>query len=442
MAYPYQTDPYRRGSALSRSFLPLALITLGVVFLLGNLVPERGRGGLLVLGLGAAFLIGRLTTGRYGYATPAGLLIAIGAFISLQDVRGITGITSAGSFFALLGLGFALVYAIGLRPWAVWPLFPAAVLVALGLLLMGVGSLGPLSSLTWIVAYWPVALVLLGVWLLLRDALPAPARRPIATLGGLALLAYGIIAAAATVAAGGALARTGVASGFGFGSSPFTDTVTLDQPISPGQTLAVNNTSGSTTIHGGSGSTVHVVATRHYRFGGQPPEVQLTPSSSGLNLDASSRRGRFLFGDSSSVEYTIDLPAGVHVNVRSSSGGLSVSDVTGEVRLATSSGRIQATALPHLREASSSSGDISLQSVFTEQAQVHTSSGSVDLRLLPGSAVHLDVRTSSGSVVPQGGLFLTGGATQRNSLSGNIGSPADGAVLSVQTSSGRVTISQ
>ena len=440
MSYRYPTDPYQRGSALSRSFLPLALITLGVVFLLGNLVPERGRGGLLVLGLGVAFLIGRLTTGRYGYATPAGLLIAIGAFISLQDLRGLQGVTGAGSFFTLLGLGFGLVYAIGLRPWAVWPLFPAAVLVALGLMLMGVASLGPLSSLTWIVAYWPVGLVLIGVWLLLRDALPAPARRPIATLGGLALLAYGILAAAATVSAGGTLARPGAVSSFG--SSPFTDTITLEQPIGPGQTLAVTNASGSTTVRGGSGSTVQVRATRHSGFGGLPPDVQLRPSSNGLTLDASSRRGRFLFGDSGSVDYTIDLPADVGVDLRSSSGPLNVSDVTGEVHLATSGGHIQATALSHLREASSSSGHISLQGVFTEAANVRSSSGSVDLRLLPGSAVHLDVRSNSGSVVPQGGLFLTGGTTQRNSLSGNIGSPADGAVLSVQTSSGRVSISQ
>src|SRR5439155_943039 len=143
----------------------------------------------------------------------------------------------------------------------------------LALITLGVASIGPLSSLTWIVAYWPAALVVLGAWLLMRDSLPAPARRPIATLGGLALLAYGIVAAAATVAAGGALAHTGVASGFG--PSPFTDTLTLDQPISPGQTFAVSNSSGSTTIRGGSGSTVHVVATRHYTFGGQPPDVQL-----------------------------------------------------------------------------------------------------------------------------------------------------------------------
>src|SRR5882762_10836141 len=94
-----QADPYRRGgSVISRSFLPLALITLGVVFLLGNLVPERGRGGLVVLGLGLAFLIGRITTGRYGYAVPAGLLLGIGSFISLQDLQPVRG---GGPFFIL-----------------------------------------------------------------------------------------------------------------------------------------------------------------------------------------------------------------------------------------------------------------------------------------------------------------------------------------------------
>src|SRR5258708_12335334 len=73
----YPADQYHRGSVLSRSFLPLVLITLGVVFLLGNLVPERGRGGLVVLGLGVAFLIGRVTTGRYGYAVPAALFVPL-----------------------------------------------------------------------------------------------------------------------------------------------------------------------------------------------------------------------------------------------------------------------------------------------------------------------------------------------------------------------------
>src|SRR5437899_12796804 len=110
MSGNYPADPYRGGSLLSRSFIPLALITLGVVFLLGNLVPERGRGGLVILGLGVAFLIGRVTTGRYGYAVPAGVLLALGSYIALQDLQNLQAARGGRLFFLLLGLAFGLVY--------------------------------------------------------------------------------------------------------------------------------------------------------------------------------------------------------------------------------------------------------------------------------------------------------------------------------------------
>src|SRR5579864_228768 len=110
----YQADPYQRGSPLSRTFLPLALITIGVVFLLSNALPDRSRIGLVVLGIGVAFGVGRLTTGRYGYAVPAGILMAIGAHITLSEaVTGVRDVASGGLFFVLLGLGFFAIYAIG-----------------------------------------------------------------------------------------------------------------------------------------------------------------------------------------------------------------------------------------------------------------------------------------------------------------------------------------
>jgi hypothetical protein len=438
-------------------------------------VPERGRGGLVVAGLGAAFLLGRLTTGRYGYAVPAGILIGIGAYIGLQEIRILDAPPGPGLFFILLGLGFYLVYLIGMRPAAVWPLFPATILVGLGVVLFGVSWLGPLAGFSWIVAYWPVVLVLVGVWLLFRDHLPVSARRPIATLGGLALLAYGVLAAASTVAAGGTLARTGFAPGFG--SSPFGDTVTLDAPIAAGQTFAVNNASGRTTIRSGSGPNVHVVATKHHSLGGHAPDVRLTPGDSGVTLEASNITRGFPFGGSSSVDYAIEVPSSVGVKAqsasgqveidgvgsgvqaettsgslnlsnlggavqaRSTSGSIELSNVGGDVNVGTSSGQIRGTQLQHVRQASTSSGSISLEGVFQDQASIKASSGTINVKLLPGSAIQLDVHTGSGSVVPSG-LFLTGGNTQRTSLSGAIGQPAEGATLSIQTSSGSVLLSQ
>src|SRR5260370_33776265 len=150
MSTNLQADPYHRGSVLSRSFLPLALITLGVVFLLSTLVPERGRGGIVVLGLGAAFLIGRVTTGRYGYAVPAGLLLALGIFISLQELQTFQGVRGGGPFFVILGLGFALIYLIGGGPAGGWALFPPRRSLRLGLARLHPAAVGRRATRAWV----------------------------------------------------------------------------------------------------------------------------------------------------------------------------------------------------------------------------------------------------------------------------------------------------
>ncbi len=77
-----------------------------------------------------------------------------------------------------------------------------------------------------------------------------------------------------------------------------------------------------------------------------------------------------------------------------------------------------------------------------DPAQVHTSSGSVNIKLRPDSAVRLDVKTNSGSISPRGGLQLIGGETKRDRLTGALGSPADNATLAIETNSGSVVVSQ
>jgi DUF4097 and DUF4098 domain-containing protein YvlB len=204
-----------------------------------------------------------------------------------------------------------------------------------------------------------------------------------------------------------------------------------------------------------------VVATRHFAIGGQGPNVQLSPSGSGLTLSSTTTgRGGAFFGDASSVDYAVEVPAGVAVNVQSSSGavqidgvagpvdattssgGLHLSDISGPVNAGTSSGPITGTQLLHVRQAHSSSGPISLEAVFTDPTQITTSSGKVNLKLLPGTAEQLDVHSKSGNVEPQGGLQLSNGVTRRDTLTGAIGAPAAGATLSVETQSGGVVIGQ
>jgi hypothetical protein len=461
-------------STSRRSFLPLALITLGVVFLLGNLLPGPSRGGLIVLGIGTAFLIGRITTGRYGYAVPAGILIGIGSYLTLRDMLGPGTLESGGWWFICLGLGFALTYVIGGRASDVWPLFPASVLILLGLVLFGFTALSPLASLAWIVSYWPVVLVLVGAWLLFREYLPQPARQPVALFGGLGLLAYGVLAAASTVAAGGAF----VASGFGpgFGGTPYTDTIVLEQPILADQTFRVSNPNGRTTIRTAVVDTVHVEAARHFGVPDHPPEVKLVQRDQGLSLEIENL-GRGPFGGSNRVEFDVVVPATVRVDARSSSGNLdidgvgrpvraesssgsvkltnlgssveaeaasgavSLENVAGEVRARTNSGNMRGLQLRHVREASSSSGNITLEGVFADPTQVRASSGDVELKILPGSAAQIEVKTSSGRIA-QRGVTLANQQQDRRSLTGTLGTPAEGTLLQIQTSSGNVLLTQ
>ncbi|MBI3972390.1 MAG: hypothetical protein HY332_14010 [Chloroflexi bacterium] len=180
----------------------LLLIGLGVFFLIANLVDGGGR--LLFFALGVAFLVARVLTGRYGFAVPAGLLLGFGSFVLLEGYwpagEG-AGAAQGGWFFVLLGLGFLAVYLIGARPALVWPLFPAAGLVGFGVLLMGAVVFEPLAPLAWIGAYWPLALALVGAWLLVRERVPARLRRPTEYAGGILIVAYTIVAAAAAIAA-------------------------------------------------------------------------------------------------------------------------------------------------------------------------------------------------------------------------------------------------
>jgi Toastrack DUF4097 len=456
MTTPFDGDRYpeQRGrSVLSRSFVPLALITLGVVFLLGNLVQGPGRGGLVLLGLGAAFAIGRLTTGRYGYSVPAGILLAIGAFVILNGTIGSQSVQNSGWFFVLLGLGFVLAYVIGMRPGAVWPLFPATVLIGLGLILFGWASAAPVASFAWIAGYWPVALVLVGLWLLFRDHLPLALRQPVGTLGGIALLGYGLLAAMASVAAAGSLVHPDFMANFG---TPYSDTITLEQPIASGDTFNVNNSSGRTSVRVGAADTVHVVATRHFSVQGQPPEVRLTPGARSVSLDIPENRPTF--GQGSWVDYAIEVPAGVQVNARSSSGALDIegiqgavqaevssgaltlTNIAGDLEARSSSGRVRGSQLSHVRQVQSNSGSVSLDGVFTDAAQIRTSSGSVEVKFGPSSAVALDVQTRSGGIHERD-IGLTNRHSERNSLSGSVGAPAGGAVLSIQTTSGSITLS-
>lgn len=232
-AVPEVKRPARRDGVLGG----LILIALGLAALGGNWFPASGA--WLFLGLGGAFLIARVLTGRRGYAVPAGLLLAFGSFVWLTETGAVADSGAGGLFFVLLGLGFLAVFAIAARPESVWPIVPGAMLIAFGGFLQGALFGVPVDRFWWLAPYWPVSLLALGAWLLMRDRLPAPVRRLIAILGASALILIGLLVAAAGLGTlGGPYARTGLPMPWPplfqgmppFGNPPLVDTITVATP--------------------------------------------------------------------------------------------------------------------------------------------------------------------------------------------------------------------
>jgi hypothetical protein len=189
----------RRNGGVVGGFI---LIALGLIVLFGTWFPVGGVS--LFLGLGVAFLVARTLAAQHGFAVPAGSLLGFGSFVWLTETGSLSGPATGGKFFVFLGLGFLASYAIAARPQAVMPLPPGMVLIGFGAFVQASIFGGPFAQYWWLTQYWPISLIAVGAWLLLRDQVPAAARTPLAVAGASVLILIGLLVAAA----GGATVTT------------------------------------------------------------------------------------------------------------------------------------------------------------------------------------------------------------------------------------------
>ena len=142
----------------------LALIAIGGLLLLGRWVPDAGQ--YVVLAVGLVFLAVFFVTGEYGFLVPGGIVSGVGAGIPLSIAY--PGELGGGLFLMALGVGFLLIWGIGLlfrvREHHWWPVIPGLVLGTIGASLAagerGQGIADAVST------GWPVILVIAGLILL------------------------------------------------------------------------------------------------------------------------------------------------------------------------------------------------------------------------------------------------------------------------------------
>jgi hypothetical protein len=449
----------------------LILIAIGAVALLGTWLP--GGAAWLFIGIGVAFAVARVVTGRSGFGVPAGIVLGLGSYLWLMETGALSGPASGGAFFIFLGLGFLAAYAIAARPGAAWPVFPALVLIAFGVFIQATTLGTPFGQFWWLGQFWPLALVAVGAWLVVRDRIPESARTPVAVTGASALVLIGLL-----VAAAGMSTMSNSYAGIPmpmfrawapFGEPSVVDTVTLTAPGASIESLRVANTSGRTVIRPTDGPDVRVQATRHFWSAGNAPDVRLVPSGSALTIDAP-QVGPGPFGY---VDYTIDVPARMGAEIRSASGSIDIRGLAGPVRLETASGdidardltssvsattasgairmtnvsgttqartasgEISASGVERMTEARSISGSINLDGAFTDGAQIASVSGSVSARFIRAAAVHIDANSFSGDV-SAGGLGLINQASGPHSVAGDLN--GGGPTVSIRTTSGEIQL--
>ncbi|NUM47429.1 MAG: hypothetical protein HUU38_22230 [Anaerolineales bacterium] len=147
----------------------LVLILLGGLFLVNQIVEIPSVGKLFLPGLGLIFLIWGMITRTGGLLIPGGILIGLGAGIYLSETLGLEGEQEPGVFMLAFGGGFVLITLLSLvfsneKHW--WALIPGGILATIGAALYMGGA--ALDILEMIGKFWPVILIVMGVWIIFR----------------------------------------------------------------------------------------------------------------------------------------------------------------------------------------------------------------------------------------------------------------------------------
>lgn len=153
----------------------LILILIGVLALAGNFLTNTPFENWFLPGLGIVFLAAGIAGGKRGLLIPGGILLGVGAgIIAQQYFEKSSGEVQGGAFLVVFALGWALITVLSLvvkdddgsarLMW--WPLIPGGILGLIGAALM-LGEQG-LKVLEVAGKYWPVLLILLGGYIILR----------------------------------------------------------------------------------------------------------------------------------------------------------------------------------------------------------------------------------------------------------------------------------
>lgn len=241
---------------------------------------------------------------------------------------------------------------------------------------------------------------------------------------------YGIAISVALILGGVYWALTGLTEG--------TKTSQDSYPVE-GNALRIDSSSAEVEVRAGDGPDVKVERQFERNVFGSDPKEKYDNGKLELR---DSGCGFLSFGCKTS--YILTVPKDVQVTLKSSSGDIKVSGLSGGADLKSSSGSIEVHDVGGSLRLESSSGDLEGQGLTATSVTTESSSGSVDLDFAE-APLSVDAKASSGDVsirIPSGDeSYKVDTDTSSGDESANVKiDPNSPRTLTAKTSSGDVTI--
>jgi len=204
--------------------------------------------------------------------------------------------------------------------------------------------------------------------------------------------------------------------------------------------VSVSNISGDIVVTGGSGDEVSIEAVKHTRGDqAQLALVRIIVEDRAGRVDVRTEydNSRAFRNNNVSVDYTLTIPSGAALDVKSVSGIVKVNGVRGSVHAESVSGNVTTTDTPKVEAAKSISGNVTLSGISIEgDLSANTVSGSVTAKGVKAHA--LELGSVSGDIVV---TDVTCDRLNAKSVSGGFeytGTIAKGGVYDVNVHSGTV----
>jgi len=195
----------------------------------------------------------------------------------------------------------------------------------------------------------------------------------------------------------------------GFNFSGYTNGVT-ETPrhfaVSATPTVVINNDIGSIHVRsGGAESIVTIQATKYAGFGGNVNNVQVNytqESAANTVIVNVNRTANATFFSSLKVDFEVTVPNNSALEIKTTTGGLDVSGVSGQMSLQSNTGSVDVRdgVLSPGSSLNSNTGSITFNGSISKTGSYRftTNTGSINVTLPASSVFHLDASTDTGSI--------------------------------------------